>query len=81
MPVRIKNDKNTVGFLNIILEILKESNAPLSGKSFEDRAEIQQWIEYVLIYVANTENGYAVSNVLRVSNSKTSRKKKLNDCF
>lgn len=65
--MRIKNDKNTVGFLNIIFEILKESNAPLVGKSIEDRAEIRQWVEYVLIYVANAENGHAVNNVLRVS--------------
>lgn len=65
--MRVKNDKITTGFLNIIFEILKEGNAKLIGKSTEDLAEIRQWVEYVLIYVANTENGQAVHNILKVS--------------
>lgn len=67
--MRVKDSKTTSGFLNIVFEILKESNAPLAGKSVEDRAEIRQWVEYVLVYVANTDNNQSVlNNVLRVSN-------------
>lgn len=75
MPIRVKNDKTSVGFLNIVLEILKESNTPsLLGKSAEDRAEVRQWIEYVLLYVTNVENGQTVNNVMKVSIYKVTKK-------
>lgn len=81
LPVRIKNEKNTIGFLNIIFEALQECNLPLVGKSIEDRAEIRQWVEYVLLYVANAENGNAVSNVLRVSIQKQRAKLIISLCI
>lgn len=62
--MRIKDNKTTTGFFNIVFETLKESNTPLVGNSAEDLAEIRQWLEYVVVYVANANNS---SNILKVS--------------
>lgn len=72
--MRINDNKTTTGFLNIVLDILKQSNTPLAGKSAEDRAEIRQWIEYVVVYAANANSS---NNVLKVSGAGNSSKSKL----
>lgn len=67
LPIRIKDKKTTTGFLNIVYEILNEANAPLAGKSEGDRSEIRQWVEYVVVYIANADNSQSVNAVLKVS--------------
>lgn len=79
MPVRIKNNKSTTGFINIVLAVVKESNLPLSGRTPEDKAEIFQWLEYVVLYTVDTENAQNVNDLLKVSSWKECEKNLLGD--
>ncbi|KYB26302.1 eukaryotic translation elongation factor 1 epsilon-1 [Tribolium castaneum] len=56
MPVRVVNKNTSSGYINIILELVKEGKASLEGCSDLEKALIRQWIEYGFVYVAKADN-------------------------
>ncbi|XP_044265903.1 eukaryotic translation elongation factor 1 epsilon-1 [Tribolium madens] len=56
LPVRVVNKNSNFGYINIILELIKEGNTNLEGCSDLEEALIRQWIEYGFVYVVKAEN-------------------------
>ncbi|KAJ8958592.1 hypothetical protein NQ318_016313, partial [Aromia moschata] len=60
------NGKNSYGIINTINSILSESKSNLLGSSPLEKAEIQQWIEYAIVYVVNIDsNAHSMNSILK----------------
>ncbi|KAJ8983108.1 hypothetical protein NQ317_001851 [Molorchus minor] len=71
----IVNGKIISGLSNIIAALLTESKSNLSGITSLENAEIQQWVEYGIVYVTHIyNNSQNLSLILKELNGILSRK-------
>ncbi|ENN78653.1 eukaryotic translation elongation factor 1 epsilon-1 isoform X1 [Dendroctonus ponderosae] len=66
---RVNNNQSTTGIINIVFSLLKESNSHLGVVDALNEAQIHQWLEYALVYVANASNSSNVQLVLKELNT------------
>ncbi|KAL1497065.1 hypothetical protein ABEB36_008089 [Hypothenemus hampei] len=50
---RISNNKKTIGILNIIFSLVKDSKSNLGGLEITEEALIHQWLEFGIIYASD----------------------------
>lgn len=62
----MNNNQSTAGIINIVFSLLKESNSHLGVVDALNEAQIHQWLEYALVYVANADNSSNIQQVLKV---------------
>lgn len=67
-PVCTHNNKTIKGFLNIINDYIAASKSNLLGNGREDKMEIQQWIQYTMVYVAPASTKQDFDHVLKELN-------------
>ncbi|XP_076254145.1 aaRS-interacting multifunctional protein 3 [Rhynchophorus ferrugineus] len=55
--IRTHDNKTTIGVINIIFSLLKESKLCLKPNNHLDEAQMRQWLEYTIIYlIHNNQN-------------------------
>ncbi|KAJ8935025.1 hypothetical protein NQ314_013050 [Rhamnusium bicolor] len=61
-------NKTISGVYNIIISLLLESKSNLSGTDPLEKAEIQQWIEYGVVYAVHIDNPHNLKQILNELN-------------
>ncbi|RZC42919.1 elongation factor Tu, mitochondrial-like, partial [Asbolus verrucosus] len=69
LPTRVTSKSTTSGYLNIILQLIKEAHSDLEGCNNLERAEVRQWVEYAILYAAQNESSVSAQSVLKELNS------------
>lgn len=66
--MRVSNKNTTLGFQNIVFQLIKETNnTNIGGINHLETAEIRQWIEYALVYIAKADFPPNLHQILKVS--------------
>ncbi|KAJ3649728.1 hypothetical protein Zmor_021453 [Zophobas morio] len=60
LPTRVVNKNSTFGYINIVIDLIKQANSNLEGCTDLEKAEVRQWIEYAILYAAHSELSHQV---------------------
>lgn len=66
IPTCTINNKTINGFVNITVNLVKNSKKDLLGKDFEEECEVLQWLEYFLTYASCTNYIQVINQNLEV---------------
>ncbi|XP_066246846.1 eukaryotic translation elongation factor 1 epsilon-1 [Euwallacea similis] len=72
--VRRHNNQSTIGIINIIFAMLKETKSNKGVLEGTDETLIYQWLEYSIVYAIRANNNQAIHEVLKELNSILSSK-------
>lgn len=63
----VVSNKTVTGVINIIISLIIESKSNLWGTDSLEKAEIQQWLEYGIVYAVHVDEPQNYKLILRVS--------------
>lgn len=61
-----ESNPTTIGIINIIFALIRESKTQLGSVQPNEEALIHQWLEYTLVHVANANTSQNIQIVLKV---------------
>lgn len=61
-----ESNPTTIGIINIIFALIRESKTQLGNVQPSEEALIHQWLEYTLVHVANANTSQNIQIVLKV---------------
>lgn len=67
---RVTGNKTVTGVINIIISLLTESKSNLWSTDSLEKVEIQQWLEYGIVYAVYVDEPQNLKQILSVSKNR-----------